>query len=176
MQVVCNAPRKKDRWSASAHSEAEKHPNNKGDLKCDFQTNNLFSFTCGLSIEIALNRKVQQKKNAIYCHPFSSLELIMILTNKPPCQQGETTALSAQLPFTWPGHSPAINQPSQDRGTKLTDGGGFQLYQFAPWMLNQRNFKTEMNYCSLVPVLRGHTLKYLQAIWRAQVCGQGIDA
>lgn len=52
------------------------------------KTNNLFSFTCGLSIEIALNRKVQHKKIAIYCHPFSLLELIMILPNKPPCQQG----------------------------------------------------------------------------------------
>lgn len=72
----------------NAYCEAEKQPKNKGDLKCDFKTNNLFSFRCGLSIEVCLNREVQHKKIAFYCYPLSSLELIMILTNKPPCQQG----------------------------------------------------------------------------------------
>lgn len=45
----------------NAYCEAEKQPNNKADLKCDFKTNNLFSFRCGLSIKVSLNKKYSTK-------------------------------------------------------------------------------------------------------------------
>lgn len=81
-------------------------------------------------------QKSTAQETVIYCHPLPPVDLIMILTNKPPYQQGQTTASSAQMPLTEPVHDPAINQLCQDRGTTLTDGGEFELYQFAPWMLN----------------------------------------